>query len=231
MGKIVSIGGGAYENGEIKNIIEYIVSLADGKKKKVVFLPTAGFDNMEDVGPIKKLFTDLDCEFSALLLTDKTLTEDYISETLLGADIIYVGGGNIKFMMDTWNETGASDILRRAYEKGIVMSGYSAGAICWFAVGYDDCGENHSYMFYDCLGILPYCYCPHYESENWQSFKQAIKSLNVSGVACENGAALVNIDGKYSTICGNEDGDVYFLDVKDNHIERKVDKTAKILNV
>lgn len=229
MGKIVSIGGGRYENGEIKNIIEYIVSLSE-TGKKVVYLPTAGFDDMEDVEPIKKLFTDAGCDFSALLLTDKTLNKKDIADTILNADIIYVGGGNVKFMMDTWNETGASDVLRRAYEKGIVMSGYSAGAICWYKVGYDDCGENHSYMFYDCLGILPYCYCPHYESENWQSFKQAVKALNISGVACEDGAALVYIDGKYSTICGNEDGDIYFLDCNNNHSEIKLNKTADILN-
>ena len=41
MGKIVAIGGGRYSDGEIINIFEKIVSLADKKNPKVLFLPTA----------------------------------------------------------------------------------------------------------------------------------------------------------------------------------------------
>ena len=211
--KIVAIGGGRYCNGEIQNIIDYIVSLAEKENPSVVYLPTAGHDDISDNADIQMNFENSGIgSYTILLLTDRTLTREYIRETILGADIIYVGGGNVQFMMDTWNETGASEYLVEAYNKGIVMSGYSAGADCWFRESYDDCGPNGEFVFVDCLDILPYCACPHFESGHWYDFKDEIRNRPVSGYAMENGAALIVIDGKYSTMCGNEDGDVWFFD-------------------
>lgn len=217
MGKIVAIGGGRYCNGEIQNIFDYIVSLSPKKNPSVVFLPTAGFDDINGDEDIQTSFEKSGISsYTILKLTDKSLTKNYIRSTLLNTDIIYVGGGNVQFMMDTWNETGASEILKEAYENGIIMSGYSAGADCWFKESYDDCGKNGEFVFVDCLGILPYSACPHHEAGNWQTFKDTIKTRCVSGVGIENGAALIYIDGKYSTINGNEDGDVWFYDIEKN---------------
>lgn len=211
--RIVALGGGRYSNGEIQNVFDYIVSLAEKEKPSVVFLPTAGHDNIEGDEDIQMCFENSGIsDYTILFLTDKSLTREYIRDTILGADIIYVGGGNVQFMMDTWNETGASEYLIEAYEAGKVMSGYSAGADCWFRESYDDCGENGEFVFVDCLDILPYCACPHFESGNWQNFKEEIKNRPVSGYAMENGAALIVIDGEYSVMCGNEGGDVWFFD-------------------
>lgn len=211
--KIVAIGGGRYCNGEIQNVIDYIVNFSGKKNPSVVYLPTAGHDDISDNGDIQANFEKSGISsYTILLLTDETLTREYIKDTILGADIIYVGGGNVQFMMDTWKKTGADKFLVEAYEKGIVMSGYSAGADCWFRESYDDCGENGAFVFVDCLDILPYCACPHFESGHWQDFKDEIKTRPVSGVAMENGAALVIEDGKYSVICGNEGGNVWFFD-------------------
>ena len=224
MGKIVAIGGGRYDDGEIQNIIEYIASLSKNDNPKVLFLPTAGFDNIDGDEIIRELFEKCGCSFRPLLLTDKALSKRDVESAILSADIIYVGGGNVKFMMDTWNETGASEFLLRAYKKGTVMSGYSAGALCWFSIGYDDCGENGSFIFNDCLGILPYCCCPHYESGNWQTYKEEIKTQKLSGYAIENGAALIYLDGIFSTIHGNDGGDVFFFDSTKGHNEIKLDE-------
>ena len=92
--------------------------------------------------------------------------------------------------MNTFKATGADEALREAYKRGKVLSGLSSGAMCWFDMGYDDCGENGSFMFVDCIGLLPYCYCPHFISERWQSFGTAVIGCRVSGIGAEDGAAL-----------------------------------------
>lgn len=217
MGKIVAIGGGRYDDGEIINIFEYIVSLAGKKNPRVLFVPTAGYDDIDGDEHIQHGFEGLGCQYDILYLTDGKRTVDDIRSVMLDADIIYVGGGNVEFMMDTWKKTGADKALIQAYNSGKVMSGYSAGAVCWFDTGYDDCGPDHSFIFCDCLGILPYCACPHYESESWQSFKTAIKSRPEKGVAIEDGAALIYVDGKYSTVRGNDGGDVWIIDKNSEH--------------
>ena len=218
MGKIIAIGGGRYDDGEIKNILEYIASCANKENPSVLFLPTAGFDDIEGDEHIRDIFLGCGCSFDYLFLTDKTLTKDDIRNKILSSDVIYVGGGNVEFMMKTWNETGASDVLREAYEKGIVMSGYSAGAVCWFCEGYDDCGPDRSFIFCDCLDILPYSACPHFEGNGWYNFKEEIRNRPISGVGIENGAALIYDNGTLSTMHGNDVGYVWFFD-KDKKYE------------
>ena len=211
MGVIIGIGGGRYSDEEVMPIFEKIVELCGKKNPKVLFVPTAGFDDMEGDEDIFALFEKLGATVSPLLLTDESLTYSDIENAILNCDIVYAGGGNLKFLMDTWKKTGADVAFKKAFEKGIILSGYSSGSMCWFAEGYDDCGENHEFMFIDCLGLLPYCNCPHYESGYWQSFKDAVKTRNLTGLALENGAAYIWNNGKVTTMCGNDGGKVYLM--------------------
>lgn len=219
MGVIIGIGGGRYSDGEVMPIFERIVEICGKKNPKVLFVPTAGFDDMEGDEDIFSLFEKLGATVSPLLLTDESLTCDEIEQRILSCDIVYAGGGNLKFLMDTWKKTGADAAFRKAYEKGIILSGYSSGSMCWFAEGYDDCGENHEFMFVDCLGLLPYCNCPHYESDYWQRFKEAVKTRSISGLAIENGAAFIYENGNCSVMCGNDGGSVYLLDKEKDFAE------------
>lgn len=215
MGVIVGIGGGRYSDGEVMPIFEKIVELSGKRNPSVLFVPTAGFDDMEGDEDIFALFEKLGATVSPLLLTDESLSFKEIENRILSCDIVYAGGGNLKFLMDTWMKTGADKVFKKAYEKGVILSGYSSGSMCWFAEGYDDCGENHEFMFVECLGLLDYCNCPHYESDYWQGFKEAVKGRKYSGLALENGAAFIYDNGKCSVMCGNDGGSVYLLR-KDN---------------
>lgn len=223
MGIIVGVGGGRYCDNEVLPIFERIVALSKKKNPSVLFVPTAGFDDINGDEHIFRLFIGLGCSVSALLLTDKSLTKAEIEDKILSADIVYAGGGNLKFLMDTWKETGADEVFKKAYEKGVVLSGYSSGSMCWFSRGYDDCGENHGFMFVDCLGLLDYCNCPHYESDYWQVFTEAVKEQDLSGIAIDNGAALIYNNGKFSVMNGNDGGEVYFLDAE-NGFEKSLFK-------
>ena len=216
MGKLIGIGGGRYDNGEITNIAEYIVSLSENKNPKVMFLPTAGFDDMDGDEPIFDTFEKFGCSMKSMLLSKENYTAEQIENEIMSADIIYVGGGNLKFLMDTWTKTGADVILKKAFEKGKILSGYSSGMMCWFSEGYDDCNDGE-FMFVDCLGLLPYSSCPHFEGGRWPTFEQAIKGHKYSAYAAENGASICYIDGKTSVICGNEGGRVYFFNKEKNH--------------
>lgn len=211
MKKIVALGGGAYAAGEIQNIFEYIVSLSGKENPSVLFIPTAGFDDINGDEVIQSGFEKCGCSFDILFLTKEKRTVEDIGSAILGADIIYVGGGNVEFMMKTWRETGADKYLIEAYNQGKVMSGYSAGADCWFSESYDDCAPGGEFMFCDGLGIFPYSACPHYESGHWQTFKEAIKTRSIPGIAMEDGAAFICLDGKFSTMHGNDGGSVYLL--------------------
>ncbi len=152
------------------------------------------------------------CKTSFLRLTDEKLTKEEAEKAIDEADIIFVGGGNLKFLMDVWKHTGADEMLRKAYNNGKVLGGTSSGMMCWFAEGYDDCGEDGAFMFVDAVGIIPFSSCPHFESGRWGSYEQAVKGRPYSGFAIENGAALICRDGELSVISGTDGGTVYYFD-------------------
>ena len=66
-------------------------------------------------------------------LFDRTV--DDIEAFLLDQDVIYVGGGNTANMLAIWRVHGVDRALRRAWEAGVVLTGLSAGSICWFEAG------------------------------------------------------------------------------------------------
>lgn len=216
MGKIVALGGGRYDNGEMTSVAEHIMKLSGKASPNILFVPTASFDSDYLDSDERKCFESLGVEQFGQLLLDQCPSDEEIRSLIDCADIIYVGGGNLVHLIDTWKKYNVDSYLKEAFTKGKVLCGSSSGAMCWFAEGYDDCGPDGTYMFYDCLGLIPFTSCPHYQSENWQTFENAIKGRALSGIAMDNGAGFCYVDGEYYTVCGNEDGDCYYYDKDDS---------------
>ena len=223
MGTIVALGGGSFEYGEMWPLLTHIRSLCKKENPKWLFLPTASFDDPGDTPQFLSAFNKVGGEGDVLYLTDESLTYDDIRAKILGSDIVYVDGGNLKFLMDTWNKTGATEIFREAYEKGIILSGLSSGAMCWFDWGWDDCLEGGVFTFVECVGLLPYCNCPHYESASWQNFKHEIKNLaSHDGLAIDNDVAVTFVDGKIANVLSVEDGKKAWLLKKGNGFKEEI---------
>lgn len=231
MGKIIALGGGRFDNGEMYEVARHIVEKSGKEHPYTVFLPTAGSDDVSGDEYLLSTFSSLGCVTDILFLLHDVTGKDVIEYKLSMADIIYVGGGNLELLMSTFKKTGVDRLLRKAYDRGCILSGLSSGAMCWFDRGYDDCGDDHAFVFVDCLGFLPYVNCPHYQSESWQTFAEAIKKQELSGIACDNGAAICYDDGHWYTVAGNEDGDCYFYDSAEDWKMTNLNESPEKLSV
>ena len=159
---IVAIGGGGFGRSLGSLAIEkYIISLVNKKNPKICFIPTASGDNDLYKLNFYRAFSKLKCITSHIDFFSRT--ED-LEEKVSTQDIIYVGGGNTKSMLAVWKEWNLHEILKKAYENGIVMSGVSAGAICWFDKGITDSYADRLEII-DCLGIVKGIACPHFDEE------------------------------------------------------------------
>src|ERR1700748_870060 len=49
---------------------------------------------------------------------------------LLSQDIIFVGGGSVANMCAVWRVHGIDQILRKAWQAGLVLAGSSGGGVC-----------------------------------------------------------------------------------------------------
>ena len=89
--------------------------------------------------------------------------EDDLASHLLGQDLIYVGGGNVVSMLGVWRAHGLDEVLREAWQRGIVLCGPSAGSLCWFAEALS--AFHGPPRRVGGLGLLPYSNCVHYDAE------------------------------------------------------------------
>tara|TARA_B100000941_G_scaffold225829_1_gene168150 strand:+ start:73 stop:771 length:699 start_codon:yes stop_codon:yes gene_type:complete len=159
---IVAIGGGGFGR-TVKDlrIEEYILSLSKKEKPNICFIPTATGDNDSYKVNYYDVFTKLNCNPTHIDFFKRTID---ISSHIPKQDIIFVGGGNTKSMIAVWKDWGLDELLKNAYESGTVMSGVSAGAICWFEKGITD-SWAYDLAVMDCLGFVTGVCCPHYDEE------------------------------------------------------------------
>ena len=80
--------------------------------------------------------------------------------------MILVAGGNTANMLAIWRLHGVDKALKRAWEEGVVLAGWSAGANCWFEGSSTDSFGPGLDALRDGLKLLPGSFCPHYDSES-----------------------------------------------------------------
>jgi hypothetical protein len=118
------------------------------------------------------------------------------------------------FMLEKWREKGIIDKIIDAYNRGVIICGLSAGAICWFEDMYTDSatatGGSQDYAFYKGLGVLNGLACPHYNLRK-EEFDFSLKNSEfLSAYAIEDNSAIVFIDGKFNKSI-SVDGNSYLI--------------------
>ncbi|KGF90516.1 MULTISPECIES: peptidase E [Prochlorococcus] len=198
---IVAIGGGGFGRslGSLE-IEKYIISLISKKRPKICFIPTASGDSSLYKLNFYRAFSKLDCIVSHIDFFSRT---ENLADKVLTQDIIYVGGGNTKSMLAVWKEWNLQNILKIAYERGIIMSGVSAGAICWFDKGITDSFAKELSII-NCLGIVDGIACPHFDEEKEREpyVNDVIKKGIIKSCICIEGNCALHIknDFQYSSI-------------------------------
>ena len=220
---IVAIGGGGFGRslGTLE-IEKYIISLINKNRPKICFIPTASGDSSLYKLNFYRAFSKLDCITSHIDFFSRT---ENLEEKVLTQDIIYVGGGNTKSMLAVWKEWNLSKILQNAYEKGIVMSGVSAGAICWFEKGVTDSFPKELNII-DCLGIVNGIACPHFDEEKEREpyVNDLIQREIIESCICIEGNCALHIknDFEYSSIDFGNGKKSYRVTKENNNLKKEI---------
>jgi peptidase E len=88
-----------------------------------------------------------------------------LRKAALEQDVIFVSGGNTANALAIWRTHGFDQILHEAWEAGVVLTGWSAGMLCWFEAAVTDSFGPELQGMRDGLGFLPGSACPHYDGE------------------------------------------------------------------
>jgi peptidase E len=175
-----------------------VLSLARRERPRVCFVGTASGDSPEYVASFYRVFSARhDCAVADLALFERTVPD--LREFVLSQDVIWVGGGNTAALLAVWRAHGLVDVLREAWEAGVVLCGVSAGMNCWFEASTTDSFDLARLApLHDGLGLLPGSACPHYDGEEQRRplYRGLVASGEFpAGYAADDAAALV-FDGR-----------------------------------
>jgi len=236
MGKIVVIGGGEIKDLETLNIDKHIINLTKRKHPKVLFIPTASGDSIKYWNNFQKIYGNkLGCKTDVLFLLNLRPTLKKIINKILSSDLIYVGGGNTLKMMKCWRFLGIDKILKEAYKRNIILSGLSAGGICWFEFGHSDSMSSYhtkkwNYIKTRGLGLIKGFHCPHFNSETKgkkrnKSFIKFMKRYSGMGIAVDNHCAIEFVNKFYRIFSTKKNSNTYRIYKKNRKI--KIEKMEK----
>ena len=178
----------------------YILALANKRVPRICFVPTASGDDKAAIEHFHVWAKRLGARPSHLSLYQQPV--EPLERYVLRHDVIYVGGGNTRNMLLLWRAWGLDAALRAAYERGVVLAGSSAGALCWFRNGVTDSYPGR-YAALRCLGWLPGSFCPHFDSEAKRRpvYRELVRSSALpGGYAADDNVGLHYIDERLHRI-------------------------------
>lgn len=220
--KIIFVGGSGFN----KVFINYVASLTNKANPKICFVPTATGDSPNSILTWYANCEDLPLRPYVLrTYINSPAAPKSFEEIIMSMDAIIVGGGNTLNMIAIWKAHGIDTVLRKAYEKGIVMAGGSAGSLCWFTGGSTD-SRPKELTIVEGLGFLNFSHSPHYlrEAGRRPLYHQLITGGKLkAGYACDDQAGLLFVNGVMKkSVSQNPDNHNYFVSLKDGKINEEL---------
>src|SRR3954466_5454682 len=180
---------------EVGPLTEYAVELAgvSGRRPRVCFVATAMGDNAAVLQAFYDAARFAAYEASHLALFPMPNVDDPRAH-LLAQDVVWVWGGSVAGLLAMWRLHGVDAAMREAWEAGVVLTGVSAGSICWHVGGTTDSFGPELRPVTDGLGLIPHSNGVHYDSEPERRplfHRLVAEGVLPAGHATDDGVGLV----------------------------------------
>jgi len=225
---IFAIGGGELAELETLAIDKQIVAAAKARhncnksQPHALFIPTASGDDPEYYETFVNIYgRKLGCATDVLYLYGGVTSKVVIAKKIGWCDFVYVGGGSTPSMMRMWRKNGVDRLLEKAWKKGMVMAGLSAGANCWFSLGLSNAYENR-WTAVRCLGLVNLACNVHYSTERGRkkAFNRLIAKNKIAGIALEDNACIKITNDRYDIIKSRKIAKVFKVVYRQNTAKR-----------
>ena len=183
-------------------LLDHVLGLARGKR--ILYVPTA---SREEPGYTVLWYDRFRERGTMTHLNFFPWPPEGLRDLVLAQDLIFVAGGNTANAIAIWRVHGFHEILREAWQEGILLSGWSAGMVCWFEHGVTDSfGPELAPM--DCLGFLPGSACPHYDGEERRRpvYTRLVAAGFPGGVAADDDVGVQFVGTDLHEVVTSRDG-------------------------
>jgi len=166
--QIIAFGGcGAADPWIDPRIFRYVLDATTVIRPRVALLTCASGDDQRLLARLHRLYRRTGAVTQQLKLGSG---QEWHRPGLLSQhfDLIHVEGGNTGFLMHQLQQNSMRQALREAWLNGVVLTGTSAGASCWFAYAmsaslFSFVEDDETIVVQSGLGFLPYSICVHYD--------------------------------------------------------------------
>lgn len=219
------MGGGGFSMEPDNPLLDdFVLSLSRRHPARVCFVPTASADSAHYIVNFYRAFggrcmpTDLTLFDSPLIARRPTRSSD-LAAFVAEQDVIYVGGGSSANLLAVWRAHGLDVALRDAWTRGTVLSGVSAGMICWFRGGLTDSFGGLERLR-NGLGLIDATACPHYGSNGRRpAFHQTISEEAGIGYAADDGVAFHFLGSTLGeAVSSRADAGAYRVEQREGHV-------------
>jgi peptidase E len=180
---------------ELDALTEYALDLSgvSGRAPRVCFVPTASGDDRASVAAFYDAAQQRGVAGSHLVLFPMPNVDD-AAELLLAQDVVWVFGGSVAGLLAMWRLHGVDRAMRAAWAAGVVLTGVSAGSICWHVGGTTDSFGPDLRAVTDGLALVPFSNGVHYDSEQQRrpAFHRLIGDGTLpAGYATDDGVGIL----------------------------------------
>lgn len=180
---------------EFSPLTDYAVDLSGvhGRAPRMCFLATACGDDPAVLHHLYGAAAARGFVASHLSLFPMPNIDD-ITSHLLAQDVVWVFGGSVAGLLAMWRLHGVDVAMAQAWREGVVLTGISAGSICWHVGGTTDSFGPELRPVTDGLALVPWSNGVHYDSEAQRRplFQQLIREQVLpDGYATDDGAGVL----------------------------------------
>jgi peptidase E len=205
---------------EFSALTDYAIELSGvtGREPRVCFLATALGDDPAALHHLYEAAHARGVSPSHVTLFPMPNVDD-ITDHLLGHDVVWVFGGSVAGLLAMWRLHGVDAAMRTAWQAGVVLTGISAGSICWHVGGTTDSFGPELRPVTDGLALVPFSNGVHYDSEEQRRplFRRLIDAGTLPpGYATDDGAGVLYRGTEFAEAVSECDGAAaYFVDGAD----------------
>ncbi|MEP6852567.1 MAG: peptidase E [bacterium] len=209
---------------EVGPLTDFAIELSgvSGRAPRVCYLGTAGGDNPAGITDFYNAARLRGLEPSHLQLFLMPNVDDMRS-LLLEQDVVWVFGGSVAGLLALWRVHGVDALMRQAWQAGVVLTGVSAGSICWHTGGPTDSFGPELQVIDNGLALVPFSAAVHYDSEPQRRplFQAAVADGRLgTGYATDDGTGVLYRGTQFAGAYGERDGKGVYL------VERNPNGTA-----
>jgi len=225
----ILIAGGNFNT----SFIRYMAQLTGKPRPKLLYLPTASADSPQGSISWFRNCAPVECEPSVQESFIASTRQDRgWDEVLLSVDGIVASGGNTLNQQAIWKAQGIDQVLRQAWDRGIVLGGASAGSLCWFEEGTTD-SRPKELSTVQCLGFLKGSHSPHYDREPGRRplYQKLISAGQMKpGYACDNDSGIYFEDNEVKRVVNTRpEAKVYYVSMVNGKINERVIEPERIV--